>query len=543
MPIRSGDAPKTKQMASGPPYLSNDVTSDEDEAAPAPKRAATGKPKAAAKPAPAPAPAPPPTRTLFDSFRSDAARKPAGGAESEDEAAPAPAPAPAPAEEPAEEPAEDALGDEEDLEADEHATLAAQAEAPLDPQAVASRYEGNLDVIVAEAEASRNAVAVEDASGGRPAQHGSAAPHVPAVVDPSFAQTKAIIKAVGPAWEWYQVDMSKVEHAAVHEGDFTVLLEMPWDLFTRKGKVRRDEQVTFYGIGHNADRMIAQAIIFDVNDPDADEEASTAANKGKPMKLFTVPVQLVKMPSAPKDKKLIERIPDLDGCTTLVAIEPEVVQKLYWKKDIGSKSLPTDLSPDRVKYVSFTDKDYWKTFTPHQSTWRMHSSTDRRGNPSGAKKNKEAPPDQDGADEEAQAEAGADDAPAPAPAPASAAGQKRPKPATASTLDSYVRAGAPAKRARAANGDAATRRTCPPAEADDDDDASVGDDWCDEVDAFLHDPVQRHAIYDDKFEPLPTKPNCGVHEIVYRADHCLVEAVAVVGNKVFITLKDPNSSN
>jgi hypothetical protein len=485
--------------------VANEVSDDDEppESAPAP-----------------PAAAPAPSRCAFDSIQGAA---PDGGSDDE------------------------TTGDDDDaeMEGDEHAQLVSGTEDPIDARAVASRIHSAPDVIVAEAEASHNSVDAEEAPGARPAVHGSAAPHVPAVVDPSFANSNAVLKASGPAWEWYKLDMSMVEHAVVHEGH-TKAMDVSWDLYCRGGKMRLQEQNLHYGREKNADTMIAQAIVLGVNDPDVSDDPEVAS-KAKPKKLFLVPVQLVQIPH--DNKQLQGRLPDLEGCMTLMAIEPDVVQKLYWKKDIGSKTLPTDLHPDRVDYVSFQPHGYWKKFAPHQNTWKLHSATERR--PSGTRKpravlGEHAPPD-----------GGA--APAPAPAPASAPVEqpdveqpapKRAKPtpvaangdaATATgTLDAFVR---PGKKGQGANG-AAPNPT--PARASTSATANEPSGsvptWHEEVDLMLQDEKGRTHVYNDstKFKPLVTAPNCGVHKISYLPGTCLVQAVTAVGNDVYITLKDPN---
>ena len=502
----SRPSPRAMPPAPANVAIANDVSDDDEppESAPAP-----------------PAAAPAAARCAFDSIQGAA---PDGGSDDE------------------------TTGDDDDaeMENDEHAQLVSGTEDPIDARAVASRIHTAPDVIVAEAEASHNSVDADETPGARPAAHGSAAPHVPAVVDACFANTSAVLKASGPAWEWYKIDMSMVEHAVVHEGHDKPM-DVTWELYCRGGKVRRDEQNLHYGREKNADTMIAQAIILSVNDPDVSDDPE-AASKAKPKKLFVVPVQLVQIPH---DKKELQgRLPDLEGHVTLMAIEPDVVQKLYWKKDVASKALPTDLHPDRVDYVSFQPQGYWKKFVPHQNTWKLHSATERR--PSGGRKPKAVLGEH----------ASPDDGPAPAPAPAPASApveqpdveqpapkRAKPTPVAANgetapgTLDAFVRAG---KKSQGANGVApnATSARAPTSAAADAPSGSSAT-WHEEVDLMLQDEKGRTHVYNDstKFEPLVTAPRCGVHKISYLPGTCLVQAVTAVGNDVYITLKDPTATN
>ncbi|MAQ22652.1 MAG: hypothetical protein CMK83_00375 [Pseudomonadales bacterium] len=291
-----------------------------------------------------------------------------GEVDSEDDAPPTQKEAPA-----EETPKASTDENEESFKADENVKLLTALQDPDSRHKLTARLDAP-DVVSAEEESRRNAV---DVDGGAP--NGGKAPSrqaepVPATVDPALASSDiAIIKTSGPGWEWSKIDMSVMEHGVPPQAeDARTPIVVDMALLRRSGGSRCKEQDKFASIYSNGSRMIAQAIILRVNQPDADDTA-------KPKKLLIVPVNISDPPQDDKD--------DIKGYATMMAIEPDVVRKLYMR-DTPPRVLPSDFHPDQVDYVSLqTPHDFAKLVANHPKWSTLVSKKQSRAKSSG-KRNK-----------------------------------------------------------------------------------------------------------------------------------------------------------
>ena len=80
----------------------------------------------------------------------------------------------------------------------------------------------------------------------------------------------------------------------------------------------------------------------------------------KPKKLFIVPVNIS---DPPQDDKA-----SIDGYATMMAIEPDVVRKLYMR-DTTPRVLPSDLHPDQVDYVSLQSTHEFAKLVANHPKW------------------------------------------------------------------------------------------------------------------------------------------------------------------------------
>ncbi len=244
------------------------------------------------------------------------------------------------------------------------------------------------------------------------------------------------MKTSGPGWDWVKVDMSAAEHGVLPKPEMTIDVDM--SLLRRHGDSRRDKQEKFFSIHNNGSRLLAQAIILRTNPLDGDEDA-------KPKKLMIVPVQIS---DPPQDDKA-----DLNGCATMMAIEPYVVRKMYGR-DSTSRTLPSDFHPDLVDYVSLPSANDFSAFVANHPKWTTLVSKKQSRTKSGAKRSKPSAADPQEAPTPCADADATDAAPASAvaaepPPPAKKSKPERPRP-----TDDFVGASstAPAQPQDGANG-------------------------------------------------------------------------------------------
>ena len=350
---------------------------------------------------------PPPTQKKSD-FSSVVGN--GGEVDSEDEAPPQQK------ETPAEETAKASTDEnDEDFTGDENLTLLSALQDADSRKKLTARLDAP-DVVSAEEESRRNAV---DVDGGAP--NGGKAPsrqaeHVPATVDPALANSDvSIIKTSGPGWDWSKIDMSAMEHGMLPQTeDARTPIVVDMGLLRRHGGQRSKEQDRFASIHSNGSRMIAQAIILRVNQPDADDTA-------KPKKLFIVPVNIS---DPPQDDKA-----SIDGYATMMAIEPDVVRKLYMR-DTTPRVLPSDLHPDQVDYVSLQSTHEFAKLVANHPKWSTLVSKKQSRTKNVGKRSKAGPDAQEPSQKTDASEA--EEAPPP----------KKSKPEAQRTMTEFVAAGA-----------------------------------------------------------------------------------------------------
>lgn len=304
---------------------------------------------------------------------------------------------------------------DENFTGDESVTVLTALQDPDSRQKLAARLDAP-DVVSAEEESRRNAVDVDGGAPNGGKVSSRQAEHVPATINPELASSDiAIIKTSGSGWGWSKIDMSVMEHGGVvpQEEDARAPIVVDMALLRRHGGQRSKEQDKFASIYSNGSRMIAQAIILRVNQPDAD-------NAAKPKKLLIVPVDII---DPPQDDKA-----DINGYATMMAIEPEVVRKLYMR-DTPSKVLPSDFHPDQVDYVSLQSTHDFEKFVANHPKWSTLVSKKQSRAKSGGKRNKTSSDTQEPSQKTDASEA--EDAPPP----------KKSKPEAQRTMTEFVAAG------------------------------------------------------------------------------------------------------
>ena len=347
-------------------------------------------------------PAPAPKKSDFSSVVGNG-----GEVDSEDETPQKDAPAEETPKTPTDENDENFTGDENVTlltalqDADSRRKLTARLDAP--------------DVVSAEEESRRNAVDVDSGAPNGGKAPSRQAEHVPATVDPALASSDvSIIKTSGPGWDWSKIDMSAMEHGMLPQTeDARTPIVVDMGLLRRSGDSRRKEQDKFAAIHSNGARMVAQAIILRVIQPDADDAA-------KPKKLFIVPVNIS---DPPQDDKA-----NIKGYATMMAIEPDVVRKLYMR-DTPSKVLPSDFHPDKVDYVSLQSTHEFAKLVANHPKWSTLVSKKQSRTKSGSKRSKASP---DAQETSQKTDASETEDPPPA---------KKSKPEAQRTMTEFVAAG------------------------------------------------------------------------------------------------------
>ena len=285
-----------------------------------------------------------------------------GEADSDDEQ-------PAAAEAAAETDGERAEPGEDNFDDDENVTMAESSQPPVDPKAIAERLAGPC-VIAGEADARRNSVDAD--GGGAPAPRALDVPaRVGPCIDSAIAQLPRVVLKTPKSWDWVKLDMKLAEHGVVHSGDDgKTPIEVEMSLLKRSGESRKQQQNTFLASAANGSRAIAQAIILPIE--------SAAPPGAKPKKMMIVPVSITDVPPDDAD--------DLEGAVTAMAIEPDVIKKMYNRDSIAARSLPSDFHPDLVDYVSFLKNDDFTTIAAAQPTWETVASkkANRKGKRSAA---------------------------------------------------------------------------------------------------------------------------------------------------------------
>jgi len=346
-----------------------------------------------------------PTIGNADTERTTNIADPGAVSDVDDDGAPAPAPAPAPAaprlnfldnvgDEPEHATEDDApQNDDGEYDDDAHASLTETTEAPVDQQSLMNKTPIQPDVVAAQEEARRNAVSDDAVANGA----SSAGPqYVPAHVDPAIAKMKAVTKCVGPGWRWWQVDMSKAEHGVVH--DDSKPISVKYKHCQNHGKNRITEQSALFALGKNGTTMMSQAIILPIH-------VKGAPSTSKPTKMLFVPIE-VDEDSWPEKESRVSEIKD---CVKLLPIQAEVVEQIFMR-DQTTQALPSDLHPDKVSYVSFTERSPFEECAAAQD-WTLFSSTTfkKPKEPKAPKADKASTPSADPPSTETDANNDADD--------------------------------------------------------------------------------------------------------------------------------------
>ena len=214
--------------------------------------------------------------------------------------------------------------DEDDFENDAHATMAESSQPAVDAKALVDRIAGPC-VVAGEMDARRNSVDAD--VGDAQAQRAADAPaRVGPKIDDALAQLpRVLLKMSGQSWDWVKLDMLLAQHGVVHDGeDGTTPIQVDMALLKRSGSMLTKQQNTFLASATNGSRMIAQAIILPIE--------SRARPTPSP-KMMIVPVSITDLPA--KDAG------DLEGATTVMALEPDIVKKMYNRDSIAARSLST----------------------------------------------------------------------------------------------------------------------------------------------------------------------------------------------------------